>query len=95
LSSSPLQPCDLDFAFDRFELRIARDELGFPLLRQRHRKGVGEAELVAALEVGGEIRKRARGGLELDRQRWQLARDLLPAVGAALQFPAGWKLLSY
>ena len=67
-----LQPDDFDFPCERLELRVAGDEFGFALFRERGGEGIGEAEFVAGFEVGGDVGKRARSRVELNRERGKL-----------------------
>lgn len=76
-----LQPDELDRARQWLELRGARDEFGLAFLGQRSGEGVGEADLVAGLAVGGCVRKCAGGRMELDGERGKFASDSRPVCG--------------
>jgi hypothetical protein len=63
------------------ELRGTRDESGLAFLGQRSGEGVGEADLVAGLAVGGCVRKWAGGRMELDGERGKFAGASRPVCG--------------
>ena len=76
------EPLDLDFLFQGPEFGIARDERGFLLLREGRGEGVGQAQAMAGLKVGGEIGEVAVGGVEADGKGGKACRDVFPTGGS-------------
>jgi hypothetical protein len=78
------QPSDFDFLFQRLEFRVAGDEFGFLLLRQRGGEGIGQADFEARLEIGGGVGQPAAGGMKINRQPLKDLRGFRPCFRTVL-----------
>jgi len=79
-----VQPVDADFLLQRFELPIARQELGILLLRQCRSERVRKADPKPGFEIGGQIGEGTGGGVKLDGQPLQDLETRLPCFESVL-----------